>query len=274
MLFAFKTLFLFSNIKKLKKLLTNHYFHSLPLILFEKYKMETEIKSDSIDQDFDEEFIIYPKKYNKNKKSNNENMDNIDIQNETKIKLKLLLDSSTSTKKHIINIMKLKTLKEAHIYCKYNNLSGQFTGPILEKFIKNKYNMIKNNASSCNGDLKCNEINVEIKASNGGKDNNKFNFVQLRMNHDCEYIFTAYYIDYCNLDDLGELFIFRLNKENIKNLILKYGGYAHGTIGELGVISLDDLNDVNNQKEYALRPKYGDKCWNELLNFRVDEIII
>ena len=27
-----------------------------------------------------------------------------------------------------------------------------------------------------------------------------------------------------------------------------------------------------NNKEYAIRPKYGDKCWNELLSFRVDEI--
>ena len=134
--------------------------------------------------------------------------------------------------------------------------------------------MTKNNASSCNGDLKCNEINVEIKASNGGKENNKFNFVQLRMNHNCEYILTAHHIDYTNLDNLGELYIFRLNKENIRPLIVQYGGYAHGTIGELGEITMEDLTDTNNQKEYALRPKYGDKCWSELLHFRIDEIII
>ena len=160
------------------------------------------------------------------------------------------------------------------MYCKYNNLSGQFTGPVLEKFIRNKYNMIKNSASSCIGDLKFNEVNVEIKASNGGKENNKFNFVQLRMNHNCEYIFTAYYIDYENLENLGELYIFRLNKENIKPLIVKYGGYAHGTIEKLGPITIEDLNDVNNPKEYAIRPKYGDKCWDELLNFRVQEITV
>ena len=35
--------------------------------------------------------------------------------------------------------------------------------------------MKKNNASLCNGDLKCNEINVEIKVSNGGEKNNNFN---------------------------------------------------------------------------------------------------
>ena len=134
--------------------------------------------------------------------------------------------------------------------------------------------MQKNNASSCNGDLKFNDTNIEIKASNGGKENNKFNYVQLRLNHKCEYIFTAYYIDYTNLDNLGELYIFKLNKENIKQLIVKYGGYAHGTIGELGQISNENLNDPNNQKEYTIRPKYGDKCRNELLQFRIYEIIV
>lgn len=197
-----------------------------------------------------------------------------DYYNETRIKLKQFLDSSRSNKLHTETIMRLPTLKDAHIYCKYNNLSGQFTGPVLEKYIKIKYNMTKNSASLCNGDLQCNDINIEIKASNGGKENNKFNYVQLRMNHTCQYILTAYYIDDTNLDNLGELFIFRIDKENIKQLIIKYGGYAHGTIGELGTITMEDLNDINNSKEYALRPKYGDKCWNELLSFRVDEITI
>ena len=134
--------------------------------------------------------------------------------------------------------------------------------------------MTKNTASSCIGDLKYNEIDIEVKASNGGKENNKFNYVQLRMNHNCIYILTAYYLDYKNLENLGELYIFKLNKENIKPLIVKYGGYAHGTIEKLGEITIDDLNDINNPKEYALRPKYGDKCWIELLNYRVYEIAI
>ena len=218
--------------------------------------------------------IINSEKTGFNMAEINENMITNNEQDETKIKLKQLLDSSCSNKKHTENIMNLPTLKEAHIYCKFNNMSGQFTGPVLEKYIEKKYNMTKNNASSCNGDLKCNDLDVEIKASNGGKENNKFNFVQLRMNHNCEYILTAYYIDYTNLENLGELYIFKLKKENIKQLIEKYGGYAHGTIGELGKITMDDLNDKGNQKEYALRPKYGDKCCNEMLQFRIDEIVI
>lgn len=224
--------------------------------------METTLEIDAtVNENLEGEIYKIPKKNNK-------------YHNETKIKLKQLLDSSLSNKIHTETIMALPSLKDAHTYCKYNNLSGQFTGPVLEKYIKIKYKMTKNNASLCNGDLKCNETNVEIKASNGGKENNKFNFVQLRMNHNCEYILTAYYIDYTNLDNLGELYIFKLNKENIKPLIVKYGGYAHGTIRKLGEITIDDLNDIDNSKEYVLRPKYGDKCWIELLNYRVNKIAI
>lgn len=188
------------------------------------------------------------------------------------IKLKHVLDSSKIN--HKIEIIKQLTLKDAHIYCKIYNLSGQVAGPLIENYIKNKYNMTKNNASSCVGDLLCNNINFEIKVSNGGKENNKFNYVQIRMNHNCEYLLTAYHLSYENLNNNGELYIFRLNKENIKNLILKYGGYAHGTIQKLGEIKKEHLENVTNDKEYAIRPKYGDKCWNELLQYRIDEITI
>ena len=201
-------------------------------------------------------------------------MKNMFMDNDIKLKLKQILDNPNMNSIHCENIMKLSSLKYAHIYCKYNNLSGQLTGSILEKYIKHKYHMTKNDASACIGDLNCNNINIEIKVSNGGKLNNKFNFVQLRMNHNCEYLLSVYYIHYDNLDNLGELFIFRMNKDDMKTFILKYGGYSHGTIKEYGKIKKEDLDDVNNTKEYSLRPKYGDKCWNELLQFRIDEIII
>jgi hypothetical protein len=119
--------------------------------------------------------------------------------------------------------------------------------------------------------LEHNEINYEIKVSNGGKEHNKFNYVQIRMNHECEYILTAYYINNDNIEIEGELFIFKLTKINIKKLILKYGGYAHGTKQKLGEITEEDLENPLNDKEYTIRPKYGDKCWKELLQFRVDE---
>lgn len=191
------------------------------------------------------------------------------------IDIKILLKNILRSQKiqHKIEIMKEKTIKNAHMYCKIHNLSGQIAGPLIEYFIKNTCDMTKNISSLCNGDLKHNNIDYEIKISNGGQTNDKFNYVQLRMNHVCNYIFTAYYLDDTNIDTLGELFIFKLTKDDIKSLILNYGHYAHGNISKLGQITEDDLNDVNNNKEYALRPKYNDKCWNALLQFRIDCII-
>ena len=185
-------------------------------------------------------------------------------------KLKYILGISQCN--HKIEIIKESNIKRAHIYCKINQLSGQVSGPLIEYYIKTKYNMEKNNASLCIGDLQHNQINFELKISTGGKENNRFNYVQLRMNHNCVYIFTAYYLCEDNIDNEGELFIFKLNKDDIKKLILSYGGYAHGTVQKLGKITEIELSNIANDKEYAIRPKYGDKCWNELLSFRVDEI--
>lgn len=189
---------------------------------------------------------------------------------EIKTKLKHILCISNCNHKH--EIMKEPNIKLAHIYCKINRLSGQESGPLIEFYIKNKYGMTKNNSSLCNGDLHHNNIDFEIKVSNGGKTNNIFNYVQLRLNHNCEYILTAYYINDSNIETKGELFIFKLNKIEIKKLILKYGGYAHGTKKKLGEITEADLENPTNSKEYAIRPKYGDDCWNELLQFRIEEI--
>lgn len=130
--------------------------------------------------------------------------------------------------------------------------------------------MIKNKSSLCIGDLRRDKINYEIKTSIGGKNNNKFNFVQIRLNHSCDYILTAYYINKNNIENFGELFIFKLKKEDMKNIVLKYGGYAHGTIKKLGPITNETLNS-NIHKEYQIRPIYGSPCWNDLLQFRVCE---
>jgi hypothetical protein len=187
-------------------------------------------------------------------------------------------EQKTSDKlKHMLRIMKINhkveitkqpDLKKAHIYCKLHQLSGQTAGPLIESYIKNKYNMTKNKTSNCNGDLHHNQRNFEIKMSNSGKTNHQFNYVQIRMNHMCDYILTAYYVNDDNVENEGELFIFDIQKKDLKHIIIKYGGYAHGTKQKLGTITEQDLDDPDNDKEYAIRPKYGDKCWNELLLFR------
>ena len=196
---------------------------------------------------------------------------NIGISADVRGKLRHLLGLSKCN--HKVEIMKEHDIKCAHIYCVVNQLSGQVSGPLLEHYIQNKYEMTKNKSSMCIGDLQHNQTNLEIKISMGGKDYNKFNYVQLRMNHNCEYLLTAYYLNDDNVDTTGgELFIFKLNKTDMKKMILNYGGYAHGTIQKLGPITEDDLNNTANDKEYAIRPKYGDKCWCDLLQLRIDEI--
>ena len=78
-------------------------------------------------------------------------------------RLKLILDSSKVNHKE--EILKKETLKDAHIYCKINNLSGQEAGPLIETFIKEKFNMEKNDPSACIGDLKVFDSNIEDRKS-------------------------------------------------------------------------------------------------------------
>jgi len=172
-------------------------------------------------------------------------------------------------------IMTKQNIKDAHLYCKINNIIGQSSGPLIQNYIINKYNMIRNNASNINGDCSLNNKNIEIKVSLGGKTHKKFNYVQIRPNHNVDYyLLTAYYLDKNNYKNKGELFIFLVDKVTMMDIILHYGSYAHGTIKELGEITLESLKDVESNKEYCIRPTYGDKCWNKLLESRVETISI
>ena len=173
---------------------------------------------------------------------------------------------------HNTEILKEPTIKDAHIYCVINNISGQQYGPLIEKYIRIKKRFIKNTASECNGDCSKDDKNAEIKASLGGAKHNKFNWVQLRVSHDIQYyILTAYYLSNNNVETGGELYIFSVPKDAMLILIANYGGYAHGTKMEHGAITLSDLKDEKNKKEYAIRPIYGDKCWLDFIQFRVYE---
>ena len=119
---------------------------------------------------------------------------------------------------HDDEILKEKTLKHAHIYCVINNINSQKYGCLIEKYIRIKHKFIKNNASNCNGDCSKDNKNIEIKSSLGGKNRNKFNWLQIRLYHDIQnYIFTAYYLNNNNVEGEGELFIFNIPKENIIN---------------------------------------------------------
>lgn len=174
----------------------------------------------------------------------------------------------------IHNLSNEPSLKLAHLYCLKHQISAQCSGTLIEAFIINKYNMIKNKSSLMIGDANKNGANYEIKISLGGKDRNRFNYVQIRLNHICNYLLTAYYICPNNVDSFGELFIFRLNKRDMLHILSLYGSYAHGTIKKLGIINVDSLSVNNNNNEYALRIKYNSACWNKLLEFRINAIDI
>jgi hypothetical protein len=196
--------------------------------------------------------------------------------------LKSLLKSKSVN--HNKNILKLDTLKKVHIYSKINGLTGQTYGPLIESYIINKYELIKNKSSECIGDcskiyqvngidndyVNVNKKNFEIKVSLGGYKHNKFNYVQLRFNHNIDYyILTAYYLCHENVKKRGDLFVFIVGKNELKNIVFKYGNYAHGTLNKNGKRTFESMNN-DDLNEYALRPTYGDNCWNELLEFKVN----
>ena len=147
-------------------------------------------------------------------------------------------------------------------------MSAQQYGPLLEYYIRKKYDYSKTKKDDCQGDCSKNGQNLEIKVSLATK---KFNFVQIRPSHDCDiYIFTAYYLSQENVDDEGELFIFKVPKEEIIKIIASYGGYAHGTIKEYGEITIESITN-GKSKEYSLRPIFNDDCWKALMFFQVPE---
>ena len=238
--------------------------------------------------------------------------------------MNMLQSSKTKQPLHKTEILQTcRSLKEAHVYCKINHLSGQVSGPLIEFYIKHALNLQKNKASSCSGDVGILEtdleklclgagagagagarrdadgggqevagvagvaevaevgktvvVNLEIKSSNGGQRHDQFNFVQLRINHDCDYLFTAYYLSRENVEDLGELYAFVLRKHELIPILARFGTYAHGTVKKLGPIKEEDfwtldghVVDAQNTREYALRPKYGDACWRMMMAYRKD----
>lgn len=184
-----------------------------------------------------------------------------------KSKLSDILNNGCADHKN--EILKCKSLKEAHIYCKVNAIIGQTTGTLIESYIIKKSASIKKNPSSeCKGDCVIDNLhNVEIKASLGGNKHKNFNFVQIRLGHDIQYyLLTAYYISMSNLENEGDLYIFYIDKASMKNIIIEYGQYAHGTIKENGKISATNLKD---DKEYALRVSYGSPLWSKLCEYKL-----
>lgn len=172
--------------------------------------------------------------------------------------------------KHEDQVMKLTTLKAAHTYCVLHSLSGQQYGPLLERFIRTTFGYTKNRAEECTGDCAKDGRNSEVKVSLGGSTCTKFNYVQLRPSHECDvYILTAYHLSPENVESEGELYVFRVPKPDIVDVIVAHGGYAHGTISKHGPLTTESV--ASSTLEYALRPSFNDACWKALLPFRIPE---
>lgn len=129
-----------------------------------------------------------------------------------------------------MEIKKLQGMKPAIIYCIINRLSSQQFGPLIEKYFIYKYKYKRNPASKCIGDCSKAGENYEVKVSLGGAQHKRFNYIQIRICHDImQYVLVAYHLTYENVDAGGELYIFKLSKLEMKEVLIQYGGYAHGT---------------------------------------------
>ena len=142
-------------------------------------------------------------------------------------------------------IAKAKTFRDAAIIAK-SELSPQAAATPLESWVKDFLRMTPA-LNETSGDGVYQGSTVELKQSLGGKTGSAFNFVQIRPDHDVDnYILTTYDIFNDNTT------WFNIPADDMHDLIVEFGGYAHGTIKALGPITADTLKGRNC--EYAIRP--------------------
>ena len=153
-------------------------------------------------------------------------------------------------------------------------LAREYTKPqstIMEKIVKKNLE-IQDSENELSGDGIKKGVKYEIKFSIHDV-NSKFNFLQIRPDHDIDfYIFIVYnlYAD----DNLGKSYILKIPSNIIYKLIVMFGSYAHGTYKNLGKITFKNIKGRNC--EFALRPnpnsKKSSKCfklWKTFLKYEV-----
>lgn len=75
-------------------------------------------------------------------------------------------------------------------------------------------------------------------------------------------------------ETIGKGYIFKIPSQVMYDLIVRYGGYAHGTCAKLGKITQDNIKGRNC--EYALRcdpnMKKGKnfELWNKFMKYEVE----
>ncbi len=169
--------------------------------------------------------------------------------------LRLKEHLALATINHEKQLMKLPTLKDAHVYCVIHSIAAQQYGPLLERYIQAKFAYVKNKAKDCLGDCAKDGKNCEIKVSLGGATHSRFNFVQIRPSHDCDaYLLTAYHLSPENAESEGELFVFRVPKADMISLVVAFGGYAHGTVKEHGPVTIETDTENGLNRLTSIKP--------------------
>jgi hypothetical protein len=135
--------------------------------------------------------------------------------------------------------------------------------PIMEAFIKQTFDLSQPVDHTSGDGLSRNKKSIEIKVSFGDA-KGQFNFVQIRPDHNIDYyIFLCYDLYY---GQLGKLYWFFCDSEELYSLLPEYGGYSHGTISKFGKITKENIFGLN--REFSLRPNpknngKSKKLWTE-----------
>lgn len=178
-------------------------------------------------------------------------------------------DDEQNNEKILKKINQCKSLTEKCIYVR-EYLKPQST--IFQKIIMNDLK-IHQPVDEISGDGCKNGIHYEIKTSIHSK-GSKINFVQIRPDHHIDYYILISYNLYDMSSQFGKAYIFKIPSSFLYELIIKYGGYAHGTRKKLGEISIHNIK--GNNYEYAIRCDPNKKngknydIWKELLKFEVN----
>ena len=156
--------------------------------------------------------------------------------------------------------------------CILNRERNSPNSDVFEKVIKHDL-QLENAPDKMSGDASKNGFNIEIKCSTHAK-HSTFNFVQIRPDHNVHfYLFVGYNLWHADgqADALGKEYLFKIPSEDLYNMVVEHGGYAHGSKMVLPAITLATMK--GNGYEYALRvnPNAGKRVlWNKLLKYKVE----
>lgn len=172
---------------------------------------------------------------------------------DTKVTKQLMVDAPTLLEKCIIN-----------------RCESSPTSDVFEQVIKHDLKL-ENAPDKMSGDASKNGLNIEIKCSTHAKDSS-FNFVQIRPDHNVHfYLFVGYNLWHADRQALGKEYLFKIPSEDLYNMVVEHGGYAHGSKMVLPAITLATMK--GNGYEYALRvnPNVGKRVlWKKLLKYKVE----